>query len=365
MFEPIDKWNPPTKPDFIKHFPPPRVFSTRGNFVWWWWMFMFKEDGIRKQIVAYWTTKTYEANVIANSVNWRPAAEISGTPEKFSYNGISSFWFWDGKGFQDILPKTQRFFNNYNNGSVDIKSEDMQLFADKNDFNLRFSRDNEDFDLRINEVSPHPPPVGYKRTLLTKKMGFDTLKIYHVGFKGDLRTNGYKRQIKGSLYMQNICINTPAFPWLWGVFHKDDRSYLTYFSTFISPLMLRRNADCNPHLDNRYKFLNKNLNYTPVGEDTKRFKHVRYKVNRDDKGLPEFMVSGSLGKEQLKVRLRTLAKCTLTLERKKLWHSKFFYNEFPSEVVELEYTDEKGKVHKENGNDWTGNCEYSWGLLLN
>lgn len=328
-------------------------------------MFMFKEDGIKKQIVAYWTTKTYDADVLANGVKWGSTAEISGTPDNFSYNGISSFWFWNGKVFKEIIPKTQRFHNTYNNGGVNIKSDDVYLFADKKIFNLRFSRNTEDFALKINKVLPHPPPVGYKRTLLTKKMGFDTLKIYHIGFKGNLRTNGNERQIKGSLYMQNICINTPAFPWLWGVFHKDDGAYFTYFSTFISPMVFRRKAECKPFWDNRFKFLNKNLNYTPLGEDTKKFKHVRYKVIREGRGLPEFEVLGTLGNQRLKVRLRTLAKCTLTLERKKLWHSKFFYNEFPSEVVELEYVDKNGKVHKEDGNDWTGNCEYSWGLLLN
>ena len=165
--------------------------------------------------------------------------------------------------------------------------------------------------------------------------------------------------------MQNICINTPAFPWLWGVFHKDDGSYLTYFSTFMGLYMLRQKSECKPEWDNRFKFLNKNLNYTPFGEDTIRFKNIKYKVIRDGRGLPEFEVFGKLGNQKLKVRLKTLAKCTLTLERKKFLKSKFFYNEYPSVVVKLEYTDKNGNKHIDDGSEWTGNCEYSWGLFLN
>ena len=87
MFEPIDKWTLPANPDFITDFPPARVFSRHGSFVWWWWMFMFEEDGIKKQIVGFWTAKTYK-NVLVNGVNWGPAANLSGTPNDFSYNGI-------------------------------------------------------------------------------------------------------------------------------------------------------------------------------------------------------------------------------------------------------------------------------------
>ena len=100
-------------------------------------------------------------------------------------------------------------------------------------------------------------------------------------------------------------------------------------------------------------------------EETKKFKHITYRVQRQESGLPEFEVQGELGAEKLRVRLRTLAKCTYRFERQKIWPNKFFYNEYPSEVVELEYTDANGKVHFEDGAQWTGNCEYSWGILLN
>ena len=104
MFEPIDKYTPPEVPDFIRDFPPARMFSKKGSFVWWWWMFLFEEDGVKKQIVAFWTTKSYK-NVGVNGVNWGPKAEITGTPEKFTYNGMATAWYYDGKSFQEIKPK--------------------------------------------------------------------------------------------------------------------------------------------------------------------------------------------------------------------------------------------------------------------
>jgi len=165
--------------------------------------------------------------------------------------------------------------------------------------------------------------------------------------------------------MQHICLNTPAIPWLWGVFHRDDGSYLTYFTSHIGRHIFRRNSKCKPKWDGKMKFLNKNLNYTPVGERTKRFKHVRYRVFRQDNGLPGFEVSGELDGEKLRVKVITVAKTTYRFSRWKIWRNRFFYNEFPSEVVELEYTDRDGRVHRETGENWNGNCEYSWGTLLN
>lgn len=363
MFEPIDKFTPPTDPDFIRDFPPARVFSKKGSFVWWWWMFLFEEDGVKKQIVGFWTTKTYK-NVLANGVNWGPAADLKGTKDDFTYNGMATFWYWDGNEFQETEPDNMRFRTVYKDGGVTIDSRDVQMKASRVNTTLRFCRDPKEFELDISEIKPIPPPVGYKRTMVTKKLGFDGLKIYHADWSGSLSTKGDKRKVNGSLYMQHITLNTPAFPWLWGVFHKKDGSYLTYFTTFLSRLMFRRSAECKPSADNKFRFMNKNLNYTPVGQETKRFKHVRYNVFRQENGLPGFEAWGELGDERLRIKVRTVAKTTYTFERRKYWRNKFFYNEFPSEIVEIEYTDADGKVHKEGGDDWNGNCEYSWGLLL-
>jgi len=329
-------------------------------------MFLFEDKGVKKQIVGYWTTKTYK-DVRTNGVNWGPAADIAGTPDNFSYNGIATFWFWDGQEFHKTPPKNSRFTTVLNNGGVNVDSEDVQLSSSQEGTRLRFCRDPKEFDLDVASITPNPPPVGYKRTMLSKKlgMGFDALKIYHANWTGTLSIKGSKRKADGSVYMQHICLNTPALPWLWGVFHKDDGSYFTYFTSFLGPHMLRRKAECKPEWDNRFKFLNKNLNYTPAGEKTKRFRQVRYNVFRQENGLPGFETFGELGKEKLRVKMRTLAKCTYTFERRKLWQNRFFYNEFPAEVMELEYTDGKGNVHRENGGAWNGNCEYSWGMLLN
>ena len=364
MFKSIDTMTIPEDPTYIEDFPPARTFSTRESFIWWWWMFFFKEDGVRKQIVAYWTTKTYP-DVTVNGVNWGPAAELSGTSEKFSYNGMSTYWYWDGTKFQEIKPMVSRFTSSQENGGLEIHSDDVHHSHDKENFFLQFCRDPEEFDLQVDSISPSTPPVGYKRTLLTKKMGFDALKIYNAKFTGSLNTMGNDRRIEGSLYMQNITLNSPAFPWLWGVFHKDDGSYLTYFTSFMGPLMFSRKSRCRPWMDNRFKFLNKNFNYTPEGQETKRFKNIRYSVIRNEKGMPEFEITGSLGEEKLRARIRTIAKTTYTFERKKYWKNKFFYNEFPAEVVSLEYTDAEGKVHSDDPEQWTGNSEYSWGMLLN
>jgi hypothetical protein len=363
MFEPIDLRAPPEKPDFATEFPPPRFFSKRDSFVWWWWMFLFEEEGVKKQIVAFWTAKTYE-NVLANGVNWGPAAELAGTSEDFSYKGIATFWHWDGKRFHEVPPKNQLFKTAVYGAEVRVDSEDVRLSSGGKETSLRFRRDDAGLSLDVKSVSPSPPPVGYRRTMLTKTMGFDTLKIYHAKWSGDISTGDWTREVSGSLYMQHICLNTPALPWLWGVFHKNDGSYLTYFTTFLGPLMFRRKAACEPGWDNTFKFLNKNLNYTPAGSATKRFRHVRYRVLRQGSGLPEFEVTGELGAERLKVRARAVAKCTYAFERKKYWRNKFFYNEFPSEIVGIEHTDASGKVRKEDGTSWNGNTEYSWGLLL-
>jgi len=328
-------------------------------------MFLFKEKGIRKQIVGFWTTKTYDTNVRVNGVDWGPGARLSGDPSDFTYNGLSTFWYWDGRKFQETRPKISKFRNIRDNGGVKIRSDDVNMYADPDRFNLRFCRDPKDFDLRVRSMTPNPPPLGYKRTLITSKIGFDALKIYHARFNGDLLTRNFRRKVDGSLYMQNICLNTPGLPWLWGVFHRDDGAYLTYFATFFGPLFFRRSGVCEPAHDNRFRFFNKNLNFTLPGKKTKRFKHARYNVGRQDNGLPTFEVSGSQGDETLTVRLKTLAKCTYAMERKKIINSKFFYNEFPSEVESLQYKDANGKVHSEDGSKWTGNCEYSWGFLLN
>jgi len=363
LFEPIEKWTPTDNPDFITGFPPARTFSKKGNFVWWWWMFLFEENGVKKQIVAYWTTKTYK-NVNVNGVNWGPKAEITGTRENFTYNGMSTAWYFDGKTFQEIKPKNMVISTISRKDSMEVNSDDVHLVADRNITKLRFHREDE-FDIDIEFVTPVPPIVGYKRTLVTKKMGFDQQKIYHARFSGKLAAKGNSRNLEGSVYMQHICLNTPALPWLWGVFHRKDGAYFTYFTSYLGRHMFRRSSECKPKWDNKMKLLNKNLNYTPLGEKTKQFKHVRYNVFRQENGLPGFEVSGELEGAKLRVKVITKAKTTYTFSRWKFWRNKFFYNEFPSEVEELEYIDKDGKVHKETGEDWNGNCEYSWGTLLN
>jgi hypothetical protein len=369
LFTPIDLWNAPEQQEFARDFPPPRVFSSRDSFIWWWWMFFFKEEGVRKQIIAFWTTKTYP-DVTVNHTNWSPAAEITGTRERFTYQGMSTFWMWDGKSFTEMAPQVSLFKNDLRDGGVNIKSrnKDVALKMDGagQTFNLQFKRAADNFDFNVQNISPNPPPVKYKRTMPTKTIGFDALKIYHANWKGTLTVGkgDGARGLRGSLYMQNITLNGPALPWLWGVFHKDDGSYFTYFTTFIGPLMFRKKADCAPLWDNRFKPFNKNLNYTPAGKETKRLKHVRNRVIRKGRGLPEFEVRGELDGEMYRVRVKTLAKNTYAFERKKYWRNKFFYNEYPAEVVFFEHIDKDGKEHVQNGEQWTGNCEHSWGILL-
>jgi len=362
LFEPIDKYTPPETPDFIRDFPPARTFSRKGSFVWWWWMFLFEEDGVKKQIVAYWTTKTYR-NVNVNGVNWGPKAELAGTPERFTYNGMATAWYYDGKVFHEVKPENAVVSTVSGPDSMEVDSKDFKLVADRKLTRLRFHRG--DFDLDIGFETPSPPIVGYKRTMMTKKMGFDQQKIYYAKFAGKLTASGKARELEGSVYMQHICLNTPAIPWLWGVFHRKDGSYLTYFTTYYGRHMLRRSSACKPKWDGKMRFLNKNLNYTPAGEGTKRFKHVRYKVFRQENGLPGFEVSGELEGERLRIKVIAKAKTTYTFSRWKYWRNRFFYNEFPSEVVEIEHVGRDGKVHRESGGDWNGNCEYSWGTLLN
>jgi hypothetical protein len=363
MFEPIDTMTPPEHPDYIKDFPAARFFSTKQSFVWWWYMFLFKENGVRKQIIAFWTTKTYP-DVTVNGESWGPAAHLSGKPESFSYNGMTTWWYWDGERFHETIPKVSRYENSCSPDEFEITSEDVHHTCSRDEFSLRFCRNPEDFDLRVESSTPTPPPVGYKRTLLTKKMGFDALKVYSAPFKGTLSTDGNTRQIEGSYYMQNITLNSPAVPWLWGVFHKDDGSYLTHFSSFLGPLMVRRIKEGKPKWDNKFRLLNKNLNYTPKGQETKRFKHVRYNVTRDEHDLPLFEITGELGEEKLRVLIKTISKTTYSFERKRFWKNKFFYNEFPSEILSIDYTDAEGIVHHDDGSEWTGNSEYSWGILL-
>ena len=363
MFEPIDKYTIPEVPDIIRDFPPARMFSKKGSFVWWWWMFLFEEDGVKKQIVAFWTTKSYK-NVGVNGVNWQLRAGVDGTPEKFNYHGMSTAWYYNGETFQEIEPRNDVFFTIAKKDEMQVDSEDVHLTANRETIALRFHRKDE-LDIDVEFAYPVSPIVGYKRTLLTKKMGFDQQKIYYGNFSGKLAAKDGTRNLKGSIYMQHICLNTPALPWLWGVFHRNDGSYFTYFTSYLGRHMFRRNAKCKPKWDSKMKLLNKNLNYTPKGEKTKRFKHVRYRVFRQENGMPGFEVSGELDSEKLLVKVKTVAKTTYTFSRWKFWRNRFFYNEFPSEVVELEYTDKTGKIHKETGEDWNGNCEYSWGTLLN
>ena len=364
MFESIDRRIVPEKGQFIRDFPVVRFFSTRESFVWWWWMFMFREGGIRKQIVAFWTTKTYP-DVSVDGEEWGPAAELRGSPQEYSYQGMSTFWYWDGNRFHETGPAVSEFSNSVRDGKLEIRSKDVHHISDRERFFLRFCRDPRDLDLRIESIDPNPPPVSYRRTLITRSMGFDSLKIYHSGFSGSLATQGKERTILGSLYMQNITLNTPALPWLWGVFHKDDGSYLTYFTSFLGPQMFSRSPEVGPWMDNMIRPLNRNLNYTPRGGETEKFGNIRYRLSRDDGGSLEMEVTGTHGKKRLRIRIRTLGRTTYAFERKRFWRNTFFYNEFPSEVLEFEHTDENGEVRREDCSEWTGNCEYSWGLLLN
>ncbi len=363
MFEPIDTMTVPPTPDYVRDFPVVRIFSTKGSFRWWWWLFMFKEEGVRKQIVAFWTAKTYP-DIDVNGHRWEPAIELAGTPENFSYQGMSTCWYWDGANFQETKPLVSTFKNQRDDGRLEIRSDDVHHVHDRDRFLLSFKREAEDFELNVDKLEPMVPKMGYKRTMVTRKIGFDSLQLFNANFSGSLRSRHHDRNIKGSLYMQNVTLNTPALPWLWGLFHKDDGSYINYFSCLVGPLMLTRKARPGLWMDNRFKCTKSKLHYAPAGQETKCFEKLRFRVMRDEQGRPGFEVRGSLGRESLKLRIRTLAQTTYTFERDKYWHNRFFYNEFPSELALLEYTDADGEVHRDECSQWTGNSEYSWGLFL-
>lgn len=364
MLEHLDTMAVPPTPDYQRDFPVVRVFSKGGSFRWWWWLFMFKEAGVQKQIVAFWTAKTYP-DLEVNGQRWEPALELRGSPEDFSYQGMSTFWYWDGIGFHETGPRISTFSNHRENGRLEIRSDDVHHIHEADRFWLRFCRDPDDLDLTVKGMTPAVPRLGYRRTLVTKRKGFDSLQLFNARFSGSLATKGRVRNIQGTLYMQNVTLNTPALPWLWGVFHKDDGAFLNYFTCLIGPLMLARNDHLRPWMDNRSRCVKSKLHYTPAGGESRLFDRLRFRVLRDPEGRPGFEVGGSHGQERLKLRVRTLARTTYTFERRRFWRNRFFYNEHPSKLTMMEYTDADGKVHKEDCSQWTGNSEYSWGLFLN
>lgn len=217
-----------------------------------------------------------------------------------------------------------------------------------------------------------PSELTYRNNVYFLGMGYDILRLQAT--KCRLLVDG--EVMEGTGYFQKVSVQAPSFPWFWGMLHFDDGSYLDWFMPHVTPMWSAR--DDEPWRLRDF-FRTPNIG-TGVFHDrktgkTQNFNNCTVELSKqnspdalkDEKGkpLPEFLVRVWNEDSSAKIRVRAVSRARWVFDQptRASWVSHLTYNEYPLEVISINYEDSEGS-RNESDYQWIhGNAEHAWGVL--
>ena len=368
---------------------------------WWWWALILIPDaenpGRSKQLMVLWSTKETPAIRVSGHW-WKPGGRMFVDEDGgHVIPGMVCAWWFDGeKMFEPLVKRecrmasisdTHPLWPGEGKGEgagavVPLTDEDMSIgMAPGNkSFWINLSSDEE----AISEGAPAkfkaeltpwwgpPSELTYRNNVYFLGMGYDILRLQATKCK--LLVDG--EVMEGTGYFQKVSVQAPSFPWFWGMLHFDDGSYLDWFMPHVTPMWSAR--DDEPWRLRDF-FRTPNIG-TGVFHDRKTGKTQNFdnctvelsKQNspdalKDEKGkpLPEFLVRVWNEDSSAKIRVRAVSRARWVFDQptRASWVSHLTYNEYPLEVISINYEDSEGS-RNEGDYQWIhGNAEHAWGVL--
>ncbi len=340
---------------------------------WWWWFWIFfmenKDNPSKpKQLMVLWSTKN-EREIKCNNLSLKLDNEIRVGGKKSVFDGVVAAWYFDGKKMhEDFVLEQCNIELNKKPYSLVSNSKNKTCFYEKDcGFAVQVNKGKKEFAFNSSFGSEEATqPTLSKHSYLNGVFEHKVLRASRLNLDGYIKTGGVKEKVRGTSYFQKVVINTPAFPWYWGIFHFSDGSVLSYFNPHFGTAMLKDNlfkwliSEGNVSLKKGIYFFNKKTGQTHL------FNIIQ--IKRKTRGaLPSFKVSGKNEESKISFTVNCYSSATWKFEKKflGLTRMRLKYNEYPATITSFNLQDSQGKIVslKELGTG-VGNAEHTWGLLI-
>jgi hypothetical protein len=348
---------------------PTHAFPSR-TWWWWWFIFFFRNDtdpARTKEMVLLWGTRNCRKLVI-NGHAWGHDGHIRRQEGSVDCEGMIAAWYYDGHTMHDPLFIDDGRIHTEWDGGGKLTLENGNAYgfdATREPHRIFVRRQDVEVDLEFAPWTNHLSRIVSTGKTYLYHLGYQMQKIRGVRVRGTVNVGGRPERVEGSAYFQKVRINSPTFPWYWGVFHARDGSYVDYFMPHIGPPALRRTARHDSPFDwgewplsNSFQFLEAatgRLHKIKGCRITKRYV--------DD--LPVFRLRGAQGGKSIDMEMTSYARATWEIRQPFFGPitNVLYYNEYPANVTRFEFRDNGRKASVDDIGPIVGNCEHSWGLV--
>ncbi|HKZ48115.1 MAG TPA: hypothetical protein VJ397_04910 [Thermoplasmata archaeon] len=345
------------------------------NRTWWWWwlLFFFRNpaDPLRwRQLVLLWGTRNCR-KLVVNGHEWRNDLTFRRTDQGLEVDGMTAAWYYDGRTMHDPLFVDDghlllsrggdggklELANGGNAYAYDVSAEPNRV---------RVRRPDCAVNLEILPWVPHLDGLVPTGKQYLWNLGYRMFKVRGQRARGTITAAGRTDAVEGTVYFQNVRINSPTSPWYWSAFHSENGSYLDYFMPHMGPPAMRRTERHASRLDWGERSLSRGLIFVD-GRDGKVRRVKNLKMRKTYAGdLPTFTLTGEDAATAVRMVMETYARAYWKIEQPFLGilTSRLYYNEYPAILREFEFREGSKRTTLNDLGSWVvGNCEHAWGIV--
>jgi len=342
----------------------------RNRTWWWWWLLFFfrnpRDPERWRQLVLLWGTRNCR-RLVVNGHEWRNDRTFARRPDGLDVDGMAAAWYYDGERMHDPL-----FLDD---GHIALRRGSLALARGDNAYSFDVSSEphrvlarngGTAIDLEMETWYPHLDGLVPTGKQYLWNLGYRMFKVRGRRAHGTITVAGRKDDVEGTVYFQNVRINSPTSPWYWSAWHSENGSYIDYFMPHIGPPAMRRTERHASRLDWGERILSKGLIFVD-GRDgkTRRVKNLRMrKTYQND--LPTFTLTGEDANAYVRMVMETYARAYWKIEQPwlRVLTSRLYYNEYPAILREFEFREGTRRTTLADLGAWTaGNCEHAWGMV--
>ncbi len=309
--------------------------------------------------------------------NWQKGVHL---PRK-EINGIDRFWTtvvgWihDGKQVHDAIVHQPALATLSRQGSLEAWQDGYGATIQRNfernngiDAHFKGKRGHAEFTVWSDSDNINEQPVF--SDIQTKFGGTNLVAWRQLHFEGEFSSPSGTEKLEGLGYFQRVCMNIPMFPWKWFYTVFEDGSIYSSFGPYLGFQMFRRG---DKFLPRTFERVTSHLGTTSYFYDAQtgeieNFERYRLQAFPRKGTFPWFTVEAWNRKGNfIKFIANAHGHAQFLLDRrvvKRLWISRFNYNEFMFKVEKLQGKIGQKTLNKQTlGQGW-GNHEYTWGFSL-
>ncbi|MEF8834727.1 MAG: hypothetical protein V5A76_01080 [Candidatus Thermoplasmatota archaeon] len=343
------------------------------SWYWWWWIFFIDDPdnpGRPKQLMILWSTKCTD-HIKVMDKEWSLENFPKWEENRLELEGMVAAWWYDGEDMEDplFLEETDILVEKDDEGGslkTDIENCEYSLSGNPEKYTVKIKDSDNDFTFELTPSNSYLSKHRPNEERYTDDYGYNIMKIHGMNLDG--RIDG--KEVEGTAYFQRVCVDAPAVPWYWGVFHGEDGSFLQYFDLFVGPQMFRSKDTQRSMLEWGDISVSRSVIFYHRETDKEyRFNKESIEIEKElKKGLPIFTVKGKEDGNKISIRSRAYSRAFWRFQQKRRFGMKqvLYYNEYPAEVLDFSFesVEDSLKLEKEDIGRMYGNFEHTWGKLF-